>query len=234
VDEIEFLHEKYKINYFFIIDDIFTLNQKRVIEICKEILQRKLDIFWMAETRPDCVSDELFYWMRKAGCNLIELGVESGSSFILKKIKKQILPSQVINAFKLAKKHGLETLAFIMVGNPGESKRTIMQTIKLLAKIRPDYMGVAATRIYPQTELFDLAKREGLIDEEYWLNTEGPVVYTGAMSSDKIYYYAFLINLYFWSRKGIIPLMKYVINKALTRQQKAVRILSLALKEFIR
>lgn len=234
VDEIEFLHEKYKINYFFIIDDTFTIDQQRVVEICKEILQRKLDIFWMAETRPDYVSDELFYWMRKAGCNLIEFGVESGSPLILKKIKKQISISQIIKAFKLAKKYNLKTLAFIMVGNPGESKKTVEQTIKLLNKIRPDYMGVAATRIYPQTELFDMAKRKGLINDEYWFKSEGPVVYTGAMDTEQIYYYAFLINLHFWKRKGIIPLTKYTVSKVLTKPQKAIETLSFTLRKLIR
>jgi len=167
VDEIERLNSEYNIQFLDFADDTFTLDQKRVIEICKEIIKRKLGIYWYAGTRADCVSRELFKWMKQAGCIQIDVGVESGSPKILETINKRITVKQVISAFKMADEIELDTNCLFMVGNPGETKKTIEETIKLLDIINPKVITVGLTRIFPATPLYDIAKEKGMVNDDY-------------------------------------------------------------------
>jgi len=95
VDEIEILHKKHKFSYFFLSDDTFNIKPQHIIDICKEILDRKLQIIWNCMLRVDTVNQEMFKWMKKAGCVSVFFGVESGSPEILKKLNKGITIEQV-------------------------------------------------------------------------------------------------------------------------------------------
>ena len=78
VDQLELLYNK-GVHFFYFSDDTFMIKKERVIEICKNILKRRLTITWAAISRVDLVNEEILYWMRKAGCTQISYGVESGS-----------------------------------------------------------------------------------------------------------------------------------------------------------
>jgi radical SAM superfamily enzyme YgiQ (UPF0313 family) len=191
VDELEWLYSKYDVRLLYFFDDIFTLNKRRAIEICKELLKRKLDIVWLTETRVDCVDREMLEWMKKAGCYQIIYGVESGSPKILKTINKGFTVDHIKRAFKLTHDAGISTIALLMVGNPGEDKTTIKETMKLMNEIKPhrtfdsiDYPGVyigesALTWIFPNTPLYKLAESKGIISDNYWLTDKTVPYYTG-------------------------------------------------------
>ena len=78
VEELELLFRK-GVTFFHFSDDSFTVNEKRVIEICKRIIEKNLKIAWYAISRVDHVDEEMLHWMRRAGCIQISYGVESGS-----------------------------------------------------------------------------------------------------------------------------------------------------------
>lgn len=180
VDELEWLHKEYNVSCIYFIDDIFTLDKGRVIEICKEILNRKLDLMWMTETRVDCVNKEMLTWMKKAGCFKVVYGVESGSEEILKTINKGFTTEQVREAFKVTQEVGLQAQPLLMVGNPGESEQTIDDTIELMKEIKAvDCGGVGLTCIFPNTPLHELAKSKGIVSDDYWLTSKSPPYYTG-------------------------------------------------------
>ena len=130
VDEMQVLYEKFGVMHFNFFDDLFTLNQQRVIEICKEILSRKLDVCWECVTRVDFVSKELLAWMKKAGCVSISYGVESGSDVVLKAINKRQSRAQVARAFQMTHAAGIKAYILLMIGNLQESDRTIDETIE--------------------------------------------------------------------------------------------------------
>jgi radical SAM superfamily enzyme YgiQ (UPF0313 family) len=176
VDEIEMLKSKYGVEFIIMTDDIFTVNQKRVIEICEEIIKRKLDVLWGFETAVNLVSSELLRIARRAGCCCILYGVESGSETILSNVTKRIKEQEVVNAFRMTKEAGVLTGAFLMVGNPGESEKSINETIRLLRKIAPDIILPQVAMITPSTKTFMTAKGKGFIDENYWL-TDLPFPY---------------------------------------------------------
>jgi len=172
VDEIEFLLKTYPflggIRFF---DDTFTVNKNRVLEICSEIIKRKLNFAWECETRANTIDWEMAEAMKKAGCEFIDLGVESGSDRILKNIKKNITVAQAIEAVKVIKKAGIGLKIFIMHGLPGETCQDIRQTVflsrYLCHKLKADGATQGITIIYPGTELEQIAKDLGTFPKDF-------------------------------------------------------------------
>ncbi len=180
VDEMEHIYNKYGINNIRFWDDHFTLNKARAIEICKEIIKRKLHkkITWGTSLRVDCLNEETINWMKKAGCNKLIFGVESGSPTILHNIKKGFTVKNIEDAFDLCHKHKMYANASIMVGNPGENEKTVDETIKVLKKIKPDnpIRGGSILIVFPGTEIYTAMKNKGKINDNFWL-TDKPMPY---------------------------------------------------------
>lgn len=199
-DELEELAATRGVRHVYFSDDLFTLDRERAVGICREIIDRRIDLAWMAETRVDCVDAGLLGWMRRAGCHRVYYGVESGSPRILKAANKRFTVNQVARAFEWTHKAGLEPCCFLMVGNPGESPETIGETVSLMRAIRPATMPIIGiTTILPGTELYELSKRQGLITDDYWLGDGAPPLYTGEHEVDD------LISLQMLLVRGINP-----------------------------
>jgi len=200
VDEVEMLIHTLGVRHVYFSDDLFTFKHDRTVAICREILDRRLDFVWMAETRVDCVNEEMLSWMRKAGCYRIYYGVESGSPRILKSIDKKFTVEQVRKAFKMTHEAGIEPCCFLMVGNPGENPETISETVDLILEIRPTTLPIIGiTTILPATDQYELSKKQGLITDDYWLSDQPPPLYTGEHSVDDLIYLQMLLT------KGICP-----------------------------
>jgi radical SAM superfamily enzyme YgiQ (UPF0313 family) len=167
VDGIEYLVNKFKLDIVLFIDDTFAFNQQRVIDICKEIIRRKIPVLWRCQTRVGLKRDVLEY-MKKAGCFIIAFGVESGSQKILDNVNKQVTVDMIIDTFKNCKDVGILTHAYLMVGNVGESKETINETIELIKKIRPFSYNISTVTPYPGTYLYEYAKENNVIMNPDW------------------------------------------------------------------
>lgn len=172
VDEIELVLKNYPfikgIRFF---DDVFTMDKARVIEICREILKRKLDFVWECEARANTIDEELVREMRRARCEFIDLGIESGSDRILKNIKKNITVEQAITSAKIIKKAGIGLKAFFMHGLPGETYEDIKKTV-FLSRYLFYELGVEGTTqgitvIYPGTELERMAQEFGTFPRDF-------------------------------------------------------------------
>ncbi len=156
------------IREFLIYDDTFTIDRERVLNICNEILNRRLDIGWDIRARVDNVDGEMLKKLREAGCERIHYGVEAGTDKILKALKKGITIEQAKKAFRLTKKAGISTLAYFMIGSPRETKEDILETIKLAKELNPDFAHITVTTPFPATELYSQALRAGVIPSDYW------------------------------------------------------------------
>lgn len=161
VDEIEECLTKYNAKEIKFFDDAFTINKKRVMEICDEIIKRKLKFPWSCLTRVDHVSIELLKKMRQAGCWQVSYGLESGSQRILDSMKKGITIEQSRNAVKWAKEAKLNVRAFFILGFPGENLETINETIKFSKELNIDIASFYTITPYPGNELFQTIKKEG-------------------------------------------------------------------------
>jgi radical SAM superfamily enzyme YgiQ (UPF0313 family) len=199
-DEIERLIEDRHVRHLYFSDDLFTLDRQRVLDLCREIIVRKLHFVWMAETRVDLVDEELLGWMYRAGCYRIYYGVESGSPRVLKAAGKGFTVEQVRRAFVMTHEAGMEPCCFLMVGNPGENPETIGETVELIHAIRPATMPILGINtLLPASSQYDRAKEAGLISDDYWLGTAPPPPYTLEHDVDDLIYLQMLLT------RGIAP-----------------------------
>jgi radical SAM superfamily enzyme YgiQ (UPF0313 family) len=176
VEELEMLFRK-GVSFFYFSDDTFTLDPKRVIEICKRIIEKNLKISWYAISRVDQVDEEMLYWMRRAGCIQISYGVESGSVKIRKALGKPVKTEQIRRAFALTTRYGILSRAYFIYGTPGETWETIQETIDLMDEIKPLSAIFYILDVFPGTRLYsDLKKRHG-ITEDVWLKKMEGIMY---------------------------------------------------------
>ncbi len=163
VDEIEHLVKKYNTQVIRIVDDMFTLDRKRVLEICEEILNRCLNIGWELTngTRVDKVDKELLEKMHEAGCYRIYYGIESGSEKVLRMLRKGIKLDQVRRVVKWTKEIGIEVGGFFMIGGPGETVETLKETERFIDELNLDYVHLSIATPYPRTDFWDWVLKNG-------------------------------------------------------------------------
>tara|TARA_Y100000310_G_C20648820_1_gene798230 strand:+ start:193 stop:1479 length:1287 start_codon:yes stop_codon:yes gene_type:complete len=169
VDEVEYLQKEYGCKEIAFIDDNFSQNRQRTIDICREIIQRKLKFDWNCPNgvRVDTLDLSLLKLMKKAGCYQLSFGIESGNQEVLNKVGKGIKLEQVRDAVKWAKEAGIETIGFFMIGLPYDTEETMQQTIDFAKSLPLDLVQFTITVPYPGTQLYHLIDDEGrfLVDD---------------------------------------------------------------------
>jgi len=176
VDEIEIMMQEYGVRKIMFHDDTFNVSINRVLDICDEILRRKLDIQWECVCRVHPVSEEMIDRMVESGCRHICWGIESGSKQMLERINKKITQEQIKKAYELCRKYigTISVGAFTMVGNPGESNETIKETVDFLNTIPlTDSPAPSVLYILPGTDIYkDMQKKNPNIDK-FWADNDG-------------------------------------------------------------
>ena len=167
VDEIRLLIEKFGVKEIKFYDDVFTLDRKRIIAICRQLKEQRIDIPWSCETRVNLVNGALLKVMKDAGCYMIEYGVESGNQGILNSLKKDVTLEKTAEAFKLTREAGIESVAYFMIGSPQETSETILDTVEFAKKLDPDFVQFSIATPYPGTELYRLAIEGGYVPEKW-------------------------------------------------------------------
>ncbi len=181
VDEMEMLLSDFNIKRIFFHDDTFNLGISRVINICNEIINRKLEIEWACSCRVAPVSEEMIAGMVEAGCRHICWGVESGSEEILKTIDKKITLNQIRRAFELASKFSglMSSGSFTMVGNPGESVKTVRETVDFMNTLpMTDSPSTSVLYVLPGTLLYEDLLKKGYIKSDHWFKYDTVPFYT--------------------------------------------------------
>lgn len=171
MDELLNDYLKYDARYFYFADSNFNLKPKRTERICKEILSHDehTDISWTAQTNIHTASKSIFKLMRKAGCELIFFGIESGNEKVQQLIHKNLTKAMIRKAVNNAREAGLEVRASFIVGLPYDTKATMMETLEFAKSLRLNAAVFHILDIYPETELERmLAKDQGgmrLVDD---------------------------------------------------------------------
>lgn len=156
------------IREFLVYDDTFTLNRGRVLDICNRLIEMEQNITWEIRTRVDTVDSEMLRALKKAGCRAVHYGVESGSARILKRLHKDISLPLVKEVFHLTRKIGMDTLAYFMIGNPGETMADINKSLDLALEIKPDFLHLTVFTPFPATALYQEALETGIVDRDVW------------------------------------------------------------------
>lgn len=168
LDELRFLQERFGLVTVSFRDDTFTVDKKRTLDLCRGIIDSGLHLLWDCQSRVNAVDEERLLWMRRAGCQHIQYGVESGSREILRKLNKGIRLDQVVEACDLTRKVGMELSIYLITGIQGETPRDIAATLRLIRRIRPHDGIVSPLVVYPGTALYEEAKRIRGVDDSVW------------------------------------------------------------------
>lgn len=153
--ELKNLVEK-GIYHFHTCDSEFNIPIDHAIAVCKEIVNLKLEnkLQWYAYASPAPFSEELAYWMKKAGCVGINFGADSGNDNVLKILNRKHLKSDLENVATICRKYGFAFMFDLLIGGPGETRNTVKETIEFVKKLEPDCVGISlGIRLYPDTPL---------------------------------------------------------------------------------
>jgi anaerobic magnesium-protoporphyrin IX monomethyl ester cyclase len=153
-------------------DETFTCNKKQVVEICEGIIKRKLNFIWSCDTRADTLDEEILFLMRKAGCQRISLGIESGSERILENINKKTDFETVQKTTRLARKFGFQIRYYMITGCRGETAETIKQSEDFVTSAKPCQAIFNPFTLFPGTKEFQVAKQNNLIDENIFFTDD--------------------------------------------------------------
>jgi len=189
LSEIHYLINRYGVKELNIDDGTFTTNKQRVIEFCQRLRREKINIIWTCNGRLDHLDDEMLVEMKKSGCKMIRLGVESGSQEVLDKMKKGLTLQQIEDGMRLVKKHGIQALGGFMFGFPYDSRESIEKTIRLAKRLSPDQVQFSISMCYPGTSLYEYAKDNDLLVAKSFKEfdmTYGPVVKTLDMEREEL------------------------------------------------
>lgn len=135
-------------------DDVFTLNKKRMLRICDEIAARGMNFKWECLGRVDSMDCRTAMAMKKAGCERIFFGIESGDESILRLMNKRITADVARRAVETAGSSGLKTGAFFIICYPGENDGTVLRTIRFATSLPLDYLSFTTPRPLPGTALY--------------------------------------------------------------------------------
>ncbi len=161
IGEIQDLQSKYGTKGIYFINDNFTLRKEKTTELCNLMLENKLNLEWVCDTRVDLVNDELLALMSKAGCKTIWFGVESASQKILQRIGRNTSPQEVETAFKLCRKNGIKTACSFMLGLPDETLKDMEDSLKFAKKLNPDWCQFNTFIAYPDSRLYNELLEKG-------------------------------------------------------------------------
>ena len=169
VDEIEKSYRDFGIDFFYLWGDTVTLNVKSFSAFCEELIARNLPIQWFGNARADNLTDPAFvHRLRKAGCWMLAMGIETESEDIRKNMVKRLERQKIQVAIDNMRDAGIRSFAFFIFGYPGESIDTINQTIDYAIELNPDFANFYPAVPYPGTELYNKVTREGMLTEEDW------------------------------------------------------------------
>jgi anaerobic magnesium-protoporphyrin IX monomethyl ester cyclase len=173
LDELQLLVKNMGARSIYLFDDNFPVSKKRAMDICQGIIDRKLDIQWACCSHVKMMNAQLLDAMKKSGCVSIDFGVESGSDLILRNINKNQTRADIERTFALVHKADIRPRAYLMVGNQGETPDTIDATIEMTGIIKPySSIGAAILWLLPGTRVFEDARKNGFIDDDYWLKSD--------------------------------------------------------------
>ncbi|HKY33961.1 MAG TPA: radical SAM protein [Candidatus Polarisedimenticolia bacterium] len=183
VEEIRYLKETLGLLFVNVRDDTFTVNKRRVIEFCRQLIDAGLHVRWSCQSRVNAIDEERLAWMRRAGCDHIQYGIESGSPALLARLAKDISVEEIRQAAAATRRVGLTLSIYLISGIPEETEEDVRLTQELLEEIRPHDGIVAPLAVFPGTHLYEEMKRAGRIADDDWIAEPRDTLY--AMGGEK-------------------------------------------------
>lgn len=184
VAEVEDVVTRYGVKEILFRDPLFTADRRRAVRIANMIRDLNLDVIWRCETRLDLIDEEIVAAFAAGGCRWINFGVESASDEVLDNVTRKRIPIEKMESvFDACRRWGVETMAFFILGLPGETKATAKQSLRLALRLKPDVVQFTAATPFPETSYYYHVRDEGRLTEDWSLFTSrSAVLGTDALS----------------------------------------------------
>jgi anaerobic magnesium-protoporphyrin IX monomethyl ester cyclase len=181
--------EKLGYDRVFFTDDCFTQNLNRVEEICEILVKEKLDLEWMCLSRADGLDRKTAEKMAQAGCVQIFFGIESGDQHMLRIMNKRIVTGDVERSIDSAKRAGIATGGFFILGYPGESDSSLLETLRFSSSLPLDYLSYSFPYPIVGTGLYSKVRKR--ITHSEWRKQRGhasrhQLLFSGDFSEAKL------------------------------------------------
>jgi len=151
-------------HHIFFVDNTFNMPESYARQLCSEMALSGLKIAWRAIVYPWKMDEELAVKMAESGCVEVSLGFESGAESILGRMKKRYRTDDIRRSSDLLKKAGIRRMGFLLLGSPGETRETVMESLEFADSLELDMVKVTiGPRIYPETDLARQARGSGNI-----------------------------------------------------------------------
>jgi radical SAM superfamily enzyme YgiQ (UPF0313 family) len=170
-------------------DPTFTINTRRVVELCRKMVEADFRFSWSANADLHALDEEKIGWMKKAGCHTLSVGIESGDDGMLRKYSKMITVDEVRAKVALLDRSGIKVLGYFILGLPGETRESAERTIDLARRLKLDIASFAIATPDIGTPLRAEALEKGWIPPGLlaWDSTEFPILETGALTKEEIW-----------------------------------------------
>lgn len=166
IEEIEQCHYVFKVREFDFFDSAFTVDKARVHKICDLIASRPFKAVWAIRSRVDLVDEPMLKALRRAGCKRIYYGIESSDPSILDALNKKTDLNQIRHTISATRKVGIDTFGYFMVGSPGETEQTVLNSVAFAKELKLDFAQFSKVTPMPGTALYQKVVEEKGVD--YW------------------------------------------------------------------
>lgn len=187
VGEIKECVEKYNIKNFIFWSDIFNLDNNWVKELCKEIINSKLKITFSTNTRADSADIEAVKLMKKAGCKLVSIGIESGCQQLLDKMGKRITKKQIKDTVRLFKKQGIKIYGYYVIGLPWESEESFRETMTFAKSLNTEYVSFYTATALVGSRFYDYVQENNLGELNFDMPYYYPSVDTHYLTKERVF-----------------------------------------------
>lgn len=198
IEEIQEWKRLFGVRSIRFIDDTFTINRKRVLNICEQIIAADLQITWACLSRTDNLDRELLIAMKEAGCVRIYFGMESGSQRMLDIYRKQVNIDEAKRTFHLCREVGIESAAFFMSGHPDETEEDFNHTVQFARAAQLNFASFNPLTPYPGTSMFtSMAQRIDFSIYPYHNSWKDTGIYDHFDRRKKLFYRSFYLRFNF-------------------------------------
>ncbi len=166
IKEIKLLKKKFNVDSVHFTDDNFTFDKNWIKTFCQTLVEENVNIKWRALARVNDLNDDLLLLMKRAGCYMLAIGIESGSDRTLKLINKTINRGHLLNTLDICKKYEIKTKGFFTIGYPHETKKEIEDTITFACELPLDEACFTVVRAFPSTPLYESLLKKGFTKKQ--------------------------------------------------------------------
>lgn len=168
IEEIDLLVRSYGIKNIKIIDELFVLNEERVVRICDLIIQRGYKLNIWAYARVDTVNEALMKKMKYAGINWIAFGIESASKNVREGVTKRFSQDTIKKAIEITQKAGIYIMGNFIFGLPDDNMETMRETLDLAKELNLEYINFYTAMAYPGSQLYYESLQREIKLPEHW------------------------------------------------------------------